>query len=757
MNPSPMLNSAPKKLEWIADLNPPQAEAVQHALGPLVVYAGAGSGKTRVITYRVAYLIENQFAMPHEILAVTFTNKAANEMRQRLYRRVGGATRELWVGTFHATCSRLLRRFASLVGISPNFVVYDDGDQRALLNRILRDLNIGERLLPVKKAAHAINRAKQECLTPDAMPVESPTDEVIRAVYRLYQDYLSRASALDFDDLIFRLVLAGETTPELHDELIHMFRYIMVDEFQDTNQVQLRLVMMLAKHHQNLCVVGDDDQSIYRWRGADRRNLLLFRNYFSQAKLIKLEQNYRSTKRILRAADAVIRQSHTRELKTLWTDNDEGMPISVLCCSDERQEAYAMVRAVAELVQNGYSLSEAAVFYRTHAQSRVLEEALRHADIPYRIVGGMRFYDRAEVKDLIAYLRVIQNLEDDLSLLRIINTPARGIGQRTIERLAAIAKEQGQGLWHALQIMSRDESVPNGTRKKLALFVTLIEDLRALAAGPNDRPPLPGHEQYSDTLPPSRLAAHVVQRTGYLEALKAEDSVEADARIENLHELLGSIEEFEKNQAKPSLTAFLESVSLSAADQDATDEVQRISLMTVHAAKGLEFKVVFVTGLEEHVFPHRGLEAFDDPEELEEERRLAYVAFTRAREQLVLSYAVARRLFGTVRVSEPSRFLRELPEQDVHHVQLFSTRSYAEPSSRASRPPVVARSSRESHVELEPDADVDALPKVGTRVRHRTFGLGRIRAVVPGVPPRATVEFQKVGTKHVVLSYLELA
>ncbi|MFW6197958.1 MAG: ATP-dependent helicase, partial [Myxococcota bacterium] len=636
----------------IEGLNPAQQQAVLHGDGPLVVFAGAGSGKTRVITHRVAQLAAERGVAPWRVLAVTFTNKAAGEMRERLLDLLGGQARDLWVGTFHATCARMIRRYAEVIGVRSDFTIYDDGDQKALLTRILRDEGLDDRRYPPKKIAARINRAKQEVISPQAMRADDPFTEQIRSLYRLYEERLDRCGALDFGDLIYRLVVAIERDERLRAELQQRFEHVLVDEFQDTNHVQYRFLRALCAEHRNLTVVGDDDQSIYRWRGADRRNILDFRNEFPNAHIVKLEQNYRSTQRILRVANGIITRNSEREPKELWTENDEGARVAVVRCDDERDEARLIVRAVRELGGEGRGLAEMVVFYRIHAQSRVIEEALRAANIPYRIVGGMRFYDRAEVKDALAYLRAIHNLDDDVSLLRIINTPARGIGKTTIDKLLDLAARRGLGVWAALEAVIEEQVVGAGTRKKLAAFRDLMRELRDLAEG-------------GATL--TEVGHAVVERSGYGAMLRNEDTPEADARLQNLEELLGSMSEFGSEADDPTLANFLELVTLQSS-ADEMGEGDRLTLMTVHAAKGLEFPVVMVAGLEERMFPFKGADPFDDPEELEEERRLAYVALTRARERLILSWAGMRRVFGQTRVGEPSRFLDEIPSDDVEWV-----------------------------------------------------------------------------------------
>ena len=740
----------------LSTLNPPQREAVLHGDGPLVVFAGAGSGKTRVITHRIAHLVAERGIPPWRILAVTFTNKAAQEMRERLERLVPGAARDLQVGTFHATCARLLRRHHDRVGLRRDFTIYDDSDQKAMITRVLRDLKMDEKRFPPKLIAGFVERAKQEMVEPseiDAGVIDTPH---VRAIVSEYERRMAAASALDFGDLIYRVVRALEKDEVLRRELATRFQHILVDEFQDTNHSQLRMVLALASVHRALCVVGDDDQSIYRWRGADRRNILDFRRHFPDAHVVKLEQNYRSTKRILRASHAVISRAFDREPKELWTDNDEGAKIDVVRCGSEREEADVVVATARELRKAGRPLADLAVFYRIHAQSRVLEEALRAASLPYRVVGGIRFYDRAEVKDLLAYLRILAVPEDDVSLLRIINTPTRGIGKTTIERLLDRAAASGTSVWEACRAAAEERG-----GAKLGDFISLIESLRARAAELD----LPG------------LARAVLEETRYTEALEAENTAESDARLENLAELVGSMEQFVAEEQEPTLTAFLERVTLHTDAEGGEDrgESDTLTLMTVHAAKGLEFPTVIVTGMEEQLFPFRGLEADADPEELEEERRLAYVAFTRARERLVLSWATSRYFFGNLRDGRRSRFLDELPGSDVRVVGGGEDRR---PLSRATASWIEDRGG--SHVErfdgrpgralarapggLPPAAQVakksgDAMSlRLGQTVRHVRYGQGKVVRFGTGDPPNVDVEFGSgIGKKTIRADFLEPA
>ncbi len=728
-------------------LNPEQLAAVVHTAGPLVVFAGAGSGKTRVITHRVAQLIQARGVAPWRILAVTFTNKAARELRERLEKLVPGQASSLWVGTFHAVCARLLRAHAEACGVRKDFVIYDDSDQRAMLTRIVRALQLDERRYPPKQVQWRINTLKQEGISAQQFEPVDPFERVVQQIYLAYEERMRGSSALDFGDLIFRLVLVMRENSGLRAHLQDRYEHVLVDEFQDVNHTQFELVKTLCEQHRNLCVVGDDDQSIYRWRGADRRNILDFRKFFPDATVIKLEQNYRSTQRILRVAHSVVSKNFDREPKQLWTDNPEGSPITVIACDDERDEATTVVSGMRMLLDAGYARNDIALLYRVHAQSRVFEESLRHSNVPYRVIGGLRFYDRAEVKDLLAYLRVAHNPDDDVSLLRIINVPARGIGKTTVERLVEAAARAGGGVFAALSSAADDAAHSAGTKKKLTVFLQLIAQMRSAAAA--------GEE-------PSALAKTILRDTGYLQALRVEDTPEADSRIENLEEVVKSMEEFEGEHEDPTLASFLELVTLET-DADRVELDDAITLMTVHAAKGLEFPIVMVAGLEEETFPHRGFESGDDPEELEEERRLAYVAFTRARERLFLSYAQVRRMYGEMKFRRRSRFIDEMPESELHWVGL--RRHSAAPSRPAPAPPprlgerAPAARPRlgERYVDRSELNDVaDGGITLGMRVRHSRFGVGQVTAVTAGMPPRVTVSFTD-GPRQIVSTFLEPA
>jgi DNA helicase-2/ATP-dependent DNA helicase PcrA len=719
----------------VLSLNPEQQAAVVHGDGPLVVFAGAGSGKTRVITQRVAHLIEQRLVPPWRVLAVTFTNKAAREMRARLEQLIPGQASSLWVGTFHAVCARLLRAHAQALGLRRDFVIYDDADQRSMIARVMRDLSLDERVYPPKQLAFHINTAKQEAKNPDQMEVQDAAGEVAREVYAAYEQRMAAASALDFGDLIYRLVQAMRSDPELRAQVQNRFDHVLVDEFQDVNHVQFAFVQLLCEKHHNLCVVGDDDQSIYRWRGADRRNILDFRQHFPEAHIVKLEQNYRSTQRILRVANAVVGRNLDREPKALWTQNEPGSAITVMACADERDEANLVVHGVRMLLETGLDRNDIAILYRVHAQSRAFEEALRRSNTPYRVIGGLRFYDRAEVKDLLAYLRIVANPEDDVSLLRVINTPARGIGKTTIERLMDAASRAGSSVHAALLSAGQDPSHSAATKKKLDAFVQLLASLRTFAASESS---------------PAELSRHVLEVTGYAEALREEDSPEADARLENIGEVLSSMEQYVEDAEQPSLSDFLETVTLET-DADRRDVEDAVTLMTVHAAKGLEFPAVFVAGLEEDTFPRNRPGAHDEHEELEEERRLAYVAFTRARQRLFLSYANTRRMYGEIKLRRRSRFIDEAPPAELHVVGVRRPQPSAPAEYRRAAPPPPARPEGR-YVDRSEANDVQEIYR-GMRVRHTKFGVGEVTGISGGVPPRVTVQFPD-GARQIVSTFL---
>jgi DNA helicase-2/ATP-dependent DNA helicase PcrA len=640
-------------MDLLGHLNPPQREAVMHGDGPLLVFAGAGSGKTRVITHRLAHLVRERGVRPWQVLAVTFTNKAAGEMRGRVGQLLGEGLRDTWIGTFHATCARLLRQFADQAGLKRDFVIFDNDDQKSVVTRCLRELNIDERRIAPRAVQGRINQAKQECVSAGEYQAGNYFEDQVAKVYRRYEEYMLAAGVLDFGDLLFLMVRLVEHDASVLKALQARFRYVLVDEFQDTNYVQYRLLKHLAGEGHNLCVVGDDDQSIYRWRGADVRNILHFQQDFPDTRVVLLEQNYRSSANILAGAMAVIKKNRTRAPKTLWTENPSGDLIQMATLEDERAEAAWVVRNVTERLAGGGSPGDIAVFYRINAQARVIEEALRAANLPYRVFGGVKFYERAEVKDLVGYLRVVHNPDDDVDLVRIINRPARKIGKATVDRLLEIAGAERIGLGEALRRSLSGETFSAATRKRLQAFHELLAGLRDLAS----------------TTGPADLAVAVLERTGYLDDLRAQDTPEADTRIENLAELVGSFQDFEREAEEPTLAALLETISLQQ-DTDAMDEKPKtVTLMTVHSAKGLEFPLVLLTGMEEGMFPYRRaneeVDLNEERERFEEERRLCYVAMIRARDRLALTNVARRRLFGTERYNPPSRFLEDIPDEIV--------------------------------------------------------------------------------------------
>ncbi|NTU72097.1 MAG: UvrD-helicase domain-containing protein [Coriobacteriia bacterium] len=634
----------------LTSLNPAQRQAVTTTEGPLLVLAGAGSGKTRVLTFRIAHLIGDLGVSPHEILAITFTNKAAAEMRERLLGLCGSCVRSMWVLTFHAMCVRMLRADGELLGFSRNFTIYDQDDSKRMLKEVMRELEIDEKHYPVNGMQHRISAAKNELVISSefAAKAVSPLDKKAAQVFPRYQSRLRAANAMDFDDLLLNAYLLLSEHPTVLRAYQQRFRYVSVDEYQDTNQAQYRITNLLAAAHKNLMVVGDDDQSIYSWRGADLRNILEFEQDYPQAVVVKLEQNYRSTARILAAANAVVANNPNRKPKTLFTANAEGEKIASYLASDERDEARFIAGEIEKLSRSeDRRYTDFAVFYRTNAQSRQLEDALLRAGVPYRIVGGTRFFDRAEIRDVMAYLKSVVNPADEISLKRIINTPKRNIGATTVERVDAVARERGVGFEDALRVAVDDDIHRSGARTAIAGFVALVDELRSMEGDLRD------------------VVEMIVTKSGLVEALEAERTDEAQGRADNIREFYGVVAEFAAAHEEPDLPAFMEWLALRT-DLDSIGEGDDyVTLMTVHTAKGLEYPVVFVAGLEESIFPHQNSIFDSDGSGLEEERRLAYVAITRARERLYLSHAHSRSIWGSTQHNPPSRFIGEIPSEHV--------------------------------------------------------------------------------------------
>lgn len=733
----------------MTELNEPQRQAVTHGEGPLLVFAGAGSGKTRTIIYRIANLLAAGVA-PYRILAVTFTNKAAGEMKHRLSELAGAeVTRDLWIGTFHSVCAKLLRRYSEEVGLKKNFVIYDDSDQKAVLTRVIRELNLSDQEYPPKQMAGLISREKREGRGPEEVKGDEGFNDSLPEIYKRYQAQLTLANAVDFDDLLFLMArIAEDPKSKGGEELRNRFLHVLVDEFQDTNLIQYRLIRALSARRRNLCVVGDDDQSIYRWRGADVRLIRSFRRDFSDAVVIKLEQNYRSTGNIVKAALGVIEAADQREPKKLWTDQEPGEKVKVRIVKDEREEASFVVRTVQQEMARGVSADQMAVFYRVHAQSRTLEEAFRAANQPYKIVGGMKFFDRAEVKDLLSYLRLIDNPMSDTDLERVINTPARGIGKQTVSHLLNTASESAMSAYDMIDGVARSAELGVAARKKLGAFKAMMEGLRTEAA----------------KLTPHALANRVLEVSGYRDLLINADTAESDARLGNLEEMVGSIADYEREltgDEEATLSGYLERVSLVNAT-DVLEGAPTISLMTVHSAKGLEFRSVFITGMEEEIFPYSRV-THEEPEEVDEERRLAYVAITRARERLYIIHAAMRTLFGKTRYSSPSRFLRDLPpdtfvkEGTGFAPQAYSS-SYGTSQRSTSIAPRAALPVGTRVVEREPDyTDMGEGIQVrpGSRVFHAQFGEGIVERVDGGSMPTVTAKFGKHGLRRIHAKFLE--
>jgi len=706
----------------LRELNPRQREAVTATEGPLLVLAGAGSGKTRVIAHRIAYLLAVKGVHPRNVLAVTFTNKAAEEMRRRVeILLLPFGIRSPLIATFHSTCVRILREHVRHLGISPSFVIYDEDDRLTLVKECLRAEELDERALPPASVVHQISQAKNQMLPLEEVErqVRTPREQRVALLFRRYQARLAEANALDFDDLLLVTVRLFEKVPEVLAWYRGLWKYVLVDEYQDTNRAQYRILQLLTAEHRNLCVVGDDDQSIYRWRGADLRNILDFERDFPGCRVVRLEQNYRSTKRILEIADAVITNNVGRKAKTLWTENAEGEPAAAYGAWDEHDEAAFVARTIRQLREEGTEYREIAIFYRTNAQSRVLEDALRHAGIPYLIVGGVRFYERREIKDTLAYLRLIVNLKDDVAFRRAIAAPSRGIGKASLLRLEEAAQREGISLLEACHQLPPD--LGGKPRRSLEGFARLIGEL----AEKKSRVPLP---QFIDEL---------LTASGYREALEQERTAEAEERLENLEELVAAAEEFQLSQEDATLEGFLDSVSLVSDVDELPEERSTVTLMTLHSAKGLEFPVVFLTGMEEGVFPH--VKSLTDVEELEEERRLCYVGLTRAKQRLFLTCALHRRLHG-YGLGEPSRFLLEIPET---RVTLLSGSRHARSSAAWSNAPAL------------PD---EPLPfRVGTRLRHARWGEGRLVGIErEGADVIVTVHFESAGRKRLSLQYARL-
>ncbi len=752
------------RMSLVSSLNPAQREAVEHVDGPLLILAGAGSGKTRVITTRIAHLLERKVAAPGEVLAVTFTNKAAEEMRQRVEQLVGGDCRDIWLSTFHALCARLLRREGPAIGISRDFVIYDSSDQIAVVKQAMKSLDVDDKLLPARAALARISQAKNRMEGPDAMKAAAAglRDQQVARVYEAYTRALTDAQALDFDDLLLRTLDLVETSERVRTTYANRFRFVLVDEYQDTNRPQYLLIRRLAEVHRNLCVVGDPDQSIYRWRGADLRNILDFEQDFPNARIVKLEQNYRSTQVILDAATAVIRHNRNRKDKRLWTSQAGGDKIQYFRAGDEIEEADFITRAIREACRTR-DRGTIAVLYRTNAQSRAIEDGLMREGVAYRIIGGVRFYERREIKDTLAYLRLLQNPHDDVSFRRVVNVPARGIGKVVLEALAAI--EPGDGDDDATPLLAGSHDTGPVRRSLWSRLATALQTRRLTprpaAALTTFRDLIAGLAADTATASVSTAVSLVLERSGYLRHLREDRSEEAEARIENLMELVSAAREYESRDPDAALGGFVDRLSLlSEADEAQGAAEARVWLMSMHAAKGLEFPLVVVAGMEEGLFPHA--RATEDASEIEEERRLCYVCLTRARERLILTGASRRRVFGDYQPTEPSRFLEEIPPDLIDRMEPAGPRwqprprfELRNPYARRGGPRVRDEAGPTFAYEHEDQSGMSV--RAGMRVRHRLFGVGTILAVEEHDDDyKLTVRFNAAGTKKLLARFANL-
>ncbi len=741
------------------NLNSMQQEAVFHTEGPLLILAGAGSGKTRVLTHRAVYLIEEKGINPYHIMAITFTNKAAGEMRERIDQLVEVGAESIWVSTFHSTCVRILRRHIDRLGYDTHFTIYDTDDQKNLMKEICKRMEIDTKLYKERSFLSVISKAKDELISPEEFALRAAGDFVKErqaAVYREYQALLLKNNALDFDDLIVKAVELLRQDEQVLDYYQERFRYIMVDEYQDTNTAQFQLIKLLAAKYQNLCVVGDDDQSIYKFRGANIKNILDFEEVYPDARVIKLEQNYRSTQNILDAANMVITHNVGRKAKELWTDNGVGEKIDFDQLDSAYEEAEYILRDIQKKVRNGkYQYGECAVLYRTNAQSRLFEEQFVVNNIPYKVVGGVNFYARKEIKDLLAYLKTIDNGRDDLAVRRIINVPKRGIGATTLSRVQEYADQEGISFYQALRMADDISNIGRGG-VKIKPFVTFIQTMRSKV----------------EFLSVSQLLQDIIEQTGYVEELEAEDSDEARARIENIDELISKATAYEETEETPTLSGFLEEVALVADIDSLADDNDYVVLMTLHSAKGLEFPNVYLAGLEDGLFPGYMAITADDPMDLEEERRLCYVGITRAMTDLTITCAKQRMIRGDTQYNKISRFVEEIPgnlltravkqKPAVKSQSETSTQSFGRAGSKLNplfntRNVYQNKSYQTTSFASNSTSKISLEYTNGDRVKHIKFGEGIVQQIVEGGRDyEVTVQFDKVGTKKMFASFAKL-
>ncbi len=718
-------------------LNPQQLEAVHQTAGPLLILAGAGSGKTGVITHRIAHLIKDKKIGPWNILAVTFTNKAADEMKHRVRGLLGGRGQEIWISTFHATCVRILRK--SLPGVQGQFVIYDDSDSMTLIKEAMEELKMEERAFPARSVSTRIQSAKNEVIGPAAY-VAAASDFIetrVAEIYTLYQKKLEQNNALDFGDLISKTVTLFRQSPQILKTYQDLWHYILIDEYQDTNRAQYLLTRLLSETHKNICVVGDDDQSIYRWRGADIQNILNFEADYPGCKVIRLEQNYRSTQNILTLANSVISKNLARKGKKLWTSNPEGERAVVYQARDERDEARFVVEEVLRLKESEkLTYNDFAIFYRTNAQSRTFEEELRKSRVPYTIFGGVRFYDRKEIKDLIAYLRVLVNPQDSLNLKRILNVPSRGLGAKAVEHLENFASEHNTTLLEAVLHLEEIPNMPAMARSRVGAFGRMMESFKKFM---------------NDNSGVAALLKKIMEESGYLEMLQKEKTLEAEGRIENMQELLNVADEFEKNNESPTPALLLDQLALVGQTDNYDPDQGVLPMMTLHLAKGLEFPVVFLVGMEEGLFPHS--RSLDEPEEMEEERRLCYVGLTRGRQRVFLTHALRRHLYGGDQFNPPSRFLEEMPEELIEKKECvglnYRPQGFREEISTGFH----------DDFDQRPDEEIEENRlKIGTTVQHPAFGVGVVkRREGRGEAEKVTVYFNNGQIKTLVTRFANLS
>ena len=756
-------------------LNDKQYEAVTSTEGPCLVIAGAGSGKTKVLTHKIAYLIQEKGAKPWEILAITFTNKAANEMKERIGNLIGEAAADLWMGTYHSICVRILRRFIDRIGFDSSFIIFDTSDQKTLIKNCLKDLAIDDKLFTDRSVLSEISNAKNEMLEPDQYQIRANGDfrkEKIATIYELYQKRLKENNAIDFDDIINYTIRILRENADILEYYANKFKYILVDEYQDTNKAQFTLVTLFASVYKNITVVGDNDQGIYSFRGADISNILNFERDFPGTKIIKLEQNYRCTGNILKAANSVIKNNEVKYKKELWTQNEEGSLPKVYQAKNEYDEGSYIVEQIEHLKREEYyQYSDFAVLYRMNTQSRAIEDILRRENIPYKIIGGLKFYERKEIKDIIAYLRLIQNIADNLSFRRIINEPKRGIGKTSLDKIEQLANENGTSMYEILK--NADAFGLNRVFLNSREFINCIEELR----------------EQKEKLTISELIKQILNKTGYTKALENENTIEAENRIENLEEFLTVAIEFEEEAAESGLSQFLEGITLSSDIDDLEENEDYVTLMTLHSAKGLEFKVVFLVGMEEGIFP--GYKSIGEPKELEEERRLCYVGITRAKENLFLTCSKQRTIFGSTSYNPISRFLQEIPKELLDgYEEAFGETEEADSQFKDSNvhwsygnnhstvktykieqkePAIAAKSASTVFAFRTAESFLNSLSKKtnttvdlsqyksGVRVFHKKFGEGTINQVEPeGEDLKVDIQFDKVGHKRLMAKFANL-